>query len=593
MPDFTKQLKVLDDELVYEKVKQVAIQVFYSIIVCKDVDEALSNIGEEIKWNGSEEKFLADNKEKLRELFVWKCGTMTKDSQMKVIRTDVFSLYKNCYSASGEIEVRMPYQKEIEYTTLRFMMSVVHKRGKFLIQSVQTSETNHIKLDKKKKFPFNNIENMAYDTAHPEQYDYLTGLYTLDYFKTMTANFLQHANTQRHYALLYTDITNFEKLNNLYGLQKADEVLLELAGMITAFDKKVIYCCRSVADHFLLFLECDDHNQIQQLATMLCHQFDEAIKDNFPHASLRLGVGIYELRDVTISIDQMVEHANAARKTLRSSANNRVAFYDKTIFMQVEKVKLIEKNMQKALDSGEFQVYLQPKYNLVSGEITGAEALVRWIRSDGSMIYPDEFVPVFEKNGFIEQVDYYMLEQICSMIQRRRAEKRKCLPISINQSRVLLTKKDYTTKIAKVLLKYQTPPQLIELELTERLFSNHYDDMYVMMEQLKKVGIKWSIDDFGTGYSSLNLLKELPVDIVKLDKSFLDETETSEVSRVIIRKIVELTKELQKSIVCEGVETQEQADYLRTIRCDMAQGYLYARPMPMSSFEKMIDRKVR
>ena len=179
------------------------------------------------------------------------------------------------------------------------------------------------------------------------------------------------------------------------------------------------------------------------------------------------------------------------------------------------------------------------------------------------------------------------------MIQRRREEKKKCLPISINQSRILLSRKDYTTRIAKVLLKYQTPPQLIELELTERLFSNHYDEMYVMMEQLKKVGIKWSIDDFGTGYSSLNLLKELPVDIVKLDKSFLDETETSEVSRVIIRKIVELTKELQKSIVCEGVETKEQADYLRTIRCDMAQGYLYARPMPMSNFEKLIDKKVR
>lgn len=593
MPDFSKQFKVLDEELVYEKVKQISIQVFYSIIVNKDVEEALSNIGDEIKWNGSGENFLAENKEKLRELFVWKCGTMTKDSQMKVIRSDVFSLNKNCYSSSGEIEVRMPYQEEIEYTTLRFMMSIVQKRGKLIIQSVQTSEINHIKLDKSQNLLLNHSENMANDTARPEHYDYLTGLFTLDYFKEMTVLFLQHANTYKHYALLYTDITNFEKLNNLYGLQKADEVLLELAGMITAFDKKVVYCCRSVADHFLLLLECDDHTQIQRLATMLCHQFDEAIKGNFPHASLRLGVGIYELGDVTIGIDEMVEHANVARKTLRSSATNRVAFYDKTIFMQVEKVKHIEKNMQKALESGEFQVFLQPKYNLINGDITGAEALVRWIRPDGSMIYPDEFVPVFEKNGFIEQVDYYMLEQICSMIQRRREQKKKCLPISINQSRILLSRKDYTTRIAKVLLKYQTPPQLIELELTERLFSNHYDEMYVMMEQLKKVGIKWSIDDFGTGYSSLNLLKELPVDIVKLDKSFLDETETSEVSRVIIRKIVELTKELQKSIVCEGVETKEQADYLRTIRCDMAQGYLYARPMPMSNFEKLIDKKVR
>lgn len=297
------------------------------------------------------------------------------------------------------------------------------------------------------------------------------------------------------------------------------------------------------------------------------------------------------MRDVSVSIDEMVEHANAARKTLRSSANNRVAFYDKSVFLQVEKIKHIERNMQDALDKGEFKVYLQPKYNLVSGEVTGAEALVRWIRPDGTMIYPDEFVPVFEKNGFIEQIDYFMLEQICSMIKKRRELKKKCLPISVNQSRVLLKRQDYTTRIAKILLKYQTPPQLIELELTERLFSGQYNEMFIMMEQLKKVGVRWSIDDFGTGYSSLNLLKDLPVDIVKLDKSFLDETETSEVSRVIVRKIVELTKELKKSIVCEGVETKEQAKYLRDIQCDMAQGYLYAKPMPMKDFEKLIDRK--
>ena len=154
---------------------------------------------------------------------------------------------------------------------------------------------------------------------------------------------------------------------------------------------------------------------------------------------------------------------------------------------------------------------------------------------------------------------------------------------------MLLNSDTYTTDVAFVLNSYHTPPELIELELTERIFSDSLDDMAQMMEVLKKLGVKWSIDDFGTGYSSLNLLKKLPVDIIKIDKAFLDETETSNVSKIIIRKTVELTQELDKKVVCEGVETEEQAAYLKEIHCDVAQGYLYARPMPMDEFERLMD----
>jgi EAL domain-containing protein (putative c-di-GMP-specific phosphodiesterase class I) len=163
------------------------------------------------------------------------------------------------------------------------------------------------------------------------------------------------------------------------------------------------------------------------------------------------------------------------------------------------------------------------------------------------------------------------------------------VPISVNQSRVLLNSDTYTSDVALVLNSYHTPPELIELELTERIFSDSLDEMADMMSKLKKIGIKWSIDDFGTGYSSLNLLKKLPVDIIKIDKAFLDETETSNVSKIIIRKTVELTQELEKKVVCEGVETEEQAEYLKEIHCDVAQGYLYAKPMPMEAFEKLLD----
>jgi EAL domain-containing protein (putative c-di-GMP-specific phosphodiesterase class I) len=178
------------------------------------------------------------------------------------------------------------------------------------------------------------------------------------------------------------------------------------------------------------------------------------------------------------------------------------------------------------------------------------------------------------------------------MLHRRIQEGKNCVPISINQSRVLLQDKDYVSKVAGVLERHNIPAQYIELELTERIFRDDLTDLAEMMRKLRALGVRWSIDDFGTGYSSLNLLKELPVDIIKIDKSFLDETENSEASKIIIRKTVELTQELDKTVVCEGVETENQADYLRGIRCDIAQGYLYAKPMPMTEFERLLDKEM-
>ncbi len=591
MQDYSKQIHVLDEDLRFEKIRQVGIQIFYALFVQRDLDTALTNIGESVKWNGSEEYFVAHNKQELHDLLEKRLKTIPQNSEMKVERVECFALTNDCYCVTGELALRMPFEKDIQYMNLRFMMSGVINRDGVSISSVQSSVTQNTQVKKEQMLSDGQYKEMVYDITHQENHDLLTGLFTLDYFKETLKLFLQHTKEGSQYALLYTDITNFEKLNNLYGLQKADEVLLSISQLLTSIEKNVIYCCRSVADHFLLLVEFSSQSMLKQFARSLCDRFDKTIKGKFPDAALKLGVGIFVINDFTLSVDKMVERANVARKSLRFPASNRVAFYDQKVFHHVEQIKRIEKNMQKALDDGEFKVFLQPKYSLITGEVTGSEALARWIRPDGTMIYPDEFIPVFEKNGFIEKIDFYMLEQVCIMMSRRRKAKKKCLPVSINQSRVLLKKRDYTTHIAKILLKYQTPPQLIELELTERLFSDQYGDMFSMMEQLKKVGIRWSIDDFGTGYSSLNLLKELPVDIIKLDKSFLDETETSEVSRVIIRKIIELTKELQKSVICEGVETRAQADYLKEVNCDMAQGFLYARPMPMAEYEELIDSK--
>ncbi len=433
------------------------------------------------------------------------------------------------------------------------------------------------------------LDDMPQSEDYESECDSLTGLYNLDRFKNGVEDFLKRQGDDTRFALLYTDIAHFERINNLYGIRLADTLLVDLADAISEISFGLRFFCRSVADHYLILVDFEDKDGLGHCLEEFCREFNGMARERFPDAVPRLGIGVYIICDNAEPIDDMVEKANAARKSLRGHSSMCVAYYNSVDVGKHRKAKEIEKDMNRAMKAGEFKVYLQPKYDLVTKKMVGAEALVRWMKEDGSMVYPDEFIPVFENNGFIRELDFYMLENVCDMLRRRLKEHKKCLPISINQSRVLLNSDTYTTDVAFVLNSYQTPPDLIELELTERIFSDSLDDMAEMMSVLKKLGIKWSIDDFGTGYSSLNLLKKLPVDIIKIDKAFLDETETSNVSKIIIRKTVELTQELDKKVVCEGVETEEQAAYLKEIHCDLAQGYLYARPMPMKEFEKLMD----
>lgn len=422
-------------------------------------------------------------------------------------------------------------------------------------------------------------------------YDSLTGLYNLDTFKKCVRSFLEKQDRSLKFALLYTDITHFERVNNLYGTGRADVLLKDLAKAVSQIDFGLHFYCRSSADHFIALVDFQGKQKLKYDLEEFCRSFNGLALERFPEALPRLGIGASVIEEMSDSIDDMVEMADAARKNLHGSSTVSVAYFNAEDYGKYQRVKEIEKNMSKALQNKEFKVYLQPKYDVVTRKMVGAEALVRWIKEDGTMIYPDEFIPLFERNGFIRKLDFYMLEQVCEMLRRRRKEGKMCLPISINQSRVLLDSETYTSDVACVLNSYNTPPDLIELELTERIFSDSLSEMAEMMSELKGIGIKWSIDDFGTGYSSLNLLKKLPVDIIKIDKTFLDETETSEVSRIIIRKTIELIQELDKMVVCEGVETEDQASYLETIHCDVSQGYLYAKPMPMEEFEKLMDEQ--
>ena len=586
-----KLMTETDQNRIKEELRDIVLSHFYSFYARQNIEGTLKYVSRNVNWIGSREHFFAYNKDEYERLLRKELETIPENC---VLKTEIFHcviITPECYEVSGELELKLPYTHEIAYSKLRFSMVIVWREGEYEINLIHTSGCSEswISDGKAKKMP---------DRLHQEQpgeqtqTDSLTGLYLLEYFKEEVKRILNDAQQDERFVMLCTDITHFERVNNLYGLKQADQILLELANLFRRKGKRMKCACRSIADHILVLTTFEDKKELKARLQNFCDAFGEIVKDNYQEASPRLGIGVYEINDKKEEIEDIVEHANVARKGLRLSASSAVVFYDDHLNQGLDRTREIESRMENALVNGEFKVYLQPKYHLESGRIAGAEALCRWIPDDGTAIYPDEFIPVFEENGFISKLDYYMLNQVCEMIQKRQTEGKENVRVSVNQSRLLLSDEQYQDKIEEVLERYGSLGQYIELELTERIFQDDLSEFARIMDQVRQLGIKWSIDDFGTGYSSLNLLKELPVDIIKIDKSFLDEAETSETSKIIIRKTVELTQELDKYVVCEGVETESQADYLKEISCDMAQGYLYARPMPMDQFENMLDKEM-
>lgn len=242
------------------------------------------------------------------------------------------------------------------------------------------------------------------------------------------------------------------------------------------------------------------------------------------------------------------------------------------------------------MEHGEFKVFLQPKMDVQKNQLAGAEALVRWIKMDGTMVYPDEFMAVFEANGFVEKLDFYMLDQVCKMQKRLEAQGYELVPISVNQSQMLLKNPNYVEKVMDVIKANDVARELIELELTETAFFGDTERLVDIMNRLRDEKCRIDIDDFGSGYSSLNMIKDIPFDILKIDRMFFSDS-NSGTGKIILEKIVEMAQAMGVDCICEGVETPEQEDLLRKIGCRYAQGYLYSKPIPMEEFIEKFMRK--
>lgn len=301
---------------------------------------------------------------------------------------------------------------------------------------------------------------------------------------------------------------------------------------------------------------------------------------------ITFSIGRYPVEDKTISVSAMYDRAIIAEMSVKRRFDVNIAQYEETMRQHILREQEIINEMNFALKSQQFEVWFQPQYNHSSGALIGAEALVRWRHPQKGLISPGLFIPVFEKNGFIYELDKYVWEQTCIYLKKWMQTEHSQLPVSVNISRYDIFRDDLVDVLIGLVDKYQIPVELLRLEITESAFSQSTGQIIRITKQLMDYGFTLEIDDFGSGYSSLNTLKDVTADILKLDMRFLESTENSARGGNILESIVRMAKWLGMSVIAEGVEEREQADYLQSIGCNYIQGYYYAKPMPAEEFEK-------
>lgn len=421
------------------------------------------------------------------------------------------------------------------------------------------------------------------------EYDDLTGYYNFSKFKIDVAHLLTHRGESK-YSLWYCDLRNFKLVNDIYGYDIGDRVLQYFA-KITAEDllPGEVFA-RVSADHFVvlrLYYTVEDLYQRFHATSDLLANYAELAGKKL-HLEMVSGIYCVEREEDILSIEDMLDRANIAQKSVKNLSGSRFALYTEKMRNQLLLERSIEADMHEALIHREFCVFLQPLVDIQrENHIIGAEALVRWNRPQTGLMYPSEFISLFEKNGFIVDLDSFVFEEVCSYLQKRKRAGKSLLKISVNVSRVSVFRNDFMARYIAIKQRYGIPDGLLELECTETTMVENASQLNRVMSRMRSNGFLLSLDDFGSGYSSLNMLKDVTVDILKLDMMFFSSNIHARRDWAIISSIIGMARALDMKIVAEGVESTEQLATLRELGCDVVQGFLFGRAVPFEEFESL------
>lgn len=414
------------------------------------------------------------------------------------------------------------------------------------------------------------------------RYDRLTGLYSKEFFYQQVKNVILR-NPNRDYDIICSDIENFKLINDVFGIPTGDRLLCGIAEMYQQSVEGRGICGRMNSDQFVCLIErhwtytdemfIEDSQRINQMLDV---------------QNIVMKWGVYAVDDRGVSVEQMCDRALLAARAIKGQYGKYFAKYDDALRNRLLKEQAITDSMESALAQDQFQIYLQPKYRIRDESLVGAEALVRWNHPDWGFQSPAEFIPLFEKNGFITKMDQYVWDKACAALKDWDDQGLAPISVSVNVSRADIYNADLADILLKTVQKYGLPPSRLHLEITESAYTEDPKQIIETVGLLRDLGFVIEMDDFGSGYSSLNMLNEMPIDILKLDMKFIQNETAKPSSQGILQFMVNLARWMHLSVVAEGVETKEQLNRLSEIGCDYVQGYYFARPMPGESFEALL-----
>lgn len=427
------------------------------------------------------------------------------------------------------------------------------------------------------------ISRGAYNKLKSDySYDELTRLPLKEKFHEMYDNEIKALNGKK-YAIVVVDVGGFRLVNEMFGRLEGDSLLVYISRVLKeCIGDNII--SRMNDDDFVFGYRYDNPDELIEVIKIISEKVSEYSGKIRPFAYF----GICYLVNENDTLDVLCDHADMALETIKASMITNYAIYTEETRKLMLREKKMENEMLSALERKEFVVFFQPKYDIQTRKPVGAEALVRWKHPEDGLIPPNSFIPIFERDGLIIKLDEYVWEETCRKMREWLDKGYDVVPVSVNVSRVHIFNNKFREIIFNITDKYKIPHNLLELEITESAFLEDADELYKVMDYFRSSGFTVSMDDFGSGYSSLNMLKNGNVDIVKIDKGFLNETVVTDKGKKVIKSAVNMVRDLNMDVIAEGVENEEQADFLLGIGCSKAQGYLYSKPIDSEEFEEKI-----
>lgn len=512
---------------------------------------------------------------------------------------DELQVYNKAAEEILGVKMSLTMDEFIEDNNLRFILTQERRRQGKTKEFTLTTTIGELSFlihgqelyDEKKRFIgtlfiYNDItsqERLKEETTFHATRDSLTGMWNRDFFFEVAEKEL-FENPDIPFVMISSDVHGFLMFNEILGKKTGDDLLLSIANGFQERCREHWVIGRIAGDRFAMIMPKNDFNEQRFL------EFSQTVFEKRGYSlKVHLYIGVYEIVDRSLSATEMYDRTYMAIETIKGSMRDTIAYYDDNFRRQRMQETITIDEMEKAIREKEFVVYLQPQVDSVTNKVVGSEALVRWMSKEKGMVAPVEFIPLFESNGMITKLDFYVWEEVCQILRRWKEDGHPERTISVNISAKDFYLTDLYTNITGLVEKYDINPRCLKLEITETAFALDVLEQSRLVSKFRDYGFTIEIDDFGSGYSSLNSLKDIEVDVLKLDMKFFERSFHPERAQKVVESMVSLAYNLNMPVVAEGVETEEDVLTLQKLGCDIIQGYFYAKPMPIDDFEKYIE----